>query len=233
MIPEKVQQRLLAVSAHPDDIEYTSGGSVSRWSAEGWAVHLVVCTDGSKGSQNPDDDPKSLVNLRRAEQDEAARVLGVHKVIWLGYPDGELLQAADLIEQLAFQIRLIRPKRLLTWDAWRPYQLHPDHRATGLATVDAVLAAGNPHFYSKQLTKELKPHQVGEAFLYGTDQPDQWVNITNTFEVKMKAIECHRSQVDHLPELARRMSHCNKDYGTEKGYTYAEAFKVLYPFCDT
>lgn len=233
MIPEKTQPRLLAVSAHPDDIEYTSGGSLSRWSAEGWLVHLVVCTDGSKGSQNPDDDPESLVNLRRAEQDEAARVLGVHEMIWLGYPDGELMQAADLIEQLALQIRLTRPTRLLTWDAWRPYQLHPDHRAAGMATMDAILAAGNPHFYPQQLTEEVKPHQVGEAFLYGTNEPNQWVDITKTFEVKMKSIESHLSQVDHLPELALRMSHCNENHGKEKGYAYAEAFKVLYPFCDT
>lgn len=233
MNPEKVQQRLLAVAAHPDDVEYTSGGSLARWTAEGWVVHLVVCTDGSKGSQNPDDDPKSVAKLRRVEQDEAAKMLGVDKVIWLGYPDGELLQASDLVEQLAFQIRSSRPTRLLTWDAWRPYQLHSDHRAAGVASLDAVLAAGNPHFYPKQLTEELKPHKVEEAFLYGTDQPDKWVNITDTFEVKMDAIKCHLSQVGYLPELALKMSHCNKDHGAEKGYTYAEAYKVLHPFCDT
>jgi LmbE family N-acetylglucosaminyl deacetylase len=233
MNTDKVQPLLLAVAAHPDDVEYTSGGSLARWIAEGWVVHLVVCTDGGKGSQNPDDNPKSVAKLRRAEQEKAAKVLGVHEVIWLGYSDGVLTQAANLVEQLAFQIRSSRPTRLLTWDAWRPYQLHSDHRAAGLASVDAVLAAGNPHFYPKQLDEELKPHRVEEAFLYGTDQPDKWVNITNTFEVKMEAIKCHLSQVDHLPELARKMSHCNKDYGAEKGYTYAEAYKVLHPFCDT
>ncbi len=233
MNPEKTQQRLLAVAAHPDDVEYTSGGSLARWTAEGWTVHLVVCSDGSKGSQNPDDDPKSLAKIRRAEQDEAAKMLGVEKVIWLGYPDGELVQVSDLVERLAFQIRSSRPTRLLTWDAWRPYQLHSDHRVAGVASLDAVLAAGNPHFYPKQLAEGLKPHRVEEAFLYGTDLPDTWVNITNTFEVKMEAIKCHQSQVDYLPELALKMSHCNKSHGVKKGYTYAEAYKVLHPFCDT
>lgn len=226
---------MLALSAHPDDAEFTCGGSLAHWASKGWQIHLVVCTDGSKGSQNLGDDPDALAAIRRAEQADSARLLGVHEVIWLGHPDGELAQIANLREELARLIRQHRPARLLAWDAWRPYQLHPDHRAAGLAALDAILAAGNPHFYPAQLQPPhcLTPHKVEEAYLYGSHQPDEWVDITSTFDRKMAAIECHRSQVDSLRDMARKMSLCNRDYGGGHGYTYAEAFKVLHPFCDT
>lgn len=235
MNPGEEHRRVLAVSAHPDDVEFTSGGSLARWTTEGWSAHLVVCTDGSKGSQDPQDKPEALARLRRAEQAAAAQALGIAEVIWLGHPDGELARAANLVEELAWQIRRIRPDRLLTWDAWRPYELHPDHRAAGLAAVDAVLAAGNPHFYPQQLRAApgLQAHRVEEVYLFGTDQRDTWVDITATFERKMAAIACHASQVVGLHDLALKMSYCNQGYAQGHGYTYAEVFKVLHPFCDT
>ena len=87
---------------------------------------------------------------------------------------------------------------MLAWDAWRPYQLHPDHRAAGLAATDAVLAASNPHFFPEQITEGLSPYRVEEAYLHGSLQADVVVDITATFERKMTAIECHRIQVDRL-----------------------------------
>lgn len=232
---ELAGQRLLVVSAHPDDAEFTSGGSLARWTSEGWQVTLVVCTDGSKGSQDVHDDGQSLAATRRIEQENAARLLGIEEVVWLGHPDGELAQTAALREALAYLIRTHRPTRLLTWDSWRPYQLHPDHRAAGLATIDAILAAGNPHFYPEQLRPphNTRPHRVEEVYLYGVDQPDVWVDITATFERKMAAIECHRSQVVSLRDMALKMSHCNRERAAGHSCTYAEAFKVLHPFCDT
>jgi len=231
----EARRRVLAVGAHPDDVEFTSGGSMAWWAAEGWLTFLAVCTDGSKGSSNAEDDPQMLAATRRAEQAAAARVLGIQEVIWLGHPDGELVRAPSLVEELALQIRRVRPDRLLAWDAWRPYELHPNHRAAGLAAVDAVLAAGNPHFYPQQLQTEsgLQPHRVEEVYLFGTDQRDTWVDITATFERKMAAIACHASQVAGLRDLALKMSYCNQGYAQGHGYTYAEVFKVLHPFCDT
>ncbi|MEW6716537.1 MAG: PIG-L deacetylase family protein [Chloroflexota bacterium] len=233
MNPDEIRPRLLAISAHPDDVEFTSGGSLARWADEGWIIHLIVCTDGSKGSQSKEDDPQTLAAVRHAEQEEAARALGVRRLIWLGYPDGELAQASGLLEQLTRHIRLLRPNRLLVWDAWRPYQLHPDHRAAGLVAMDAVLAARNPHFFPEQLAEGVKPYQMEEAYLYGSDQSDQVIDITATFERKMAAIGCHRSQVDNPCDLAKQMSHCNQGHGKKNNYTYAEVFKVLRPFCDT
>jgi len=233
MNPDEIQPRLLAISAHPDDVEFTSGGSLARWADEGWIIHLVVCTDGSKGSQNPGDDPQILAALRRNEQEEAARSLGVRRVIWLGYPDGELAQSNGLVEQLARHIRLLRPDRMLAWDAWKPYQLHPDHRSAGLYALDAVLAAGNPHFFPGHLAEGLRPYRMEEAYLYGSNHADIVIDITATFERKMTAIECHHSQVENLRDLALQMSHCNQGHGQKNNYTYAEVFKVLRPFCDT
>jgi LmbE family N-acetylglucosaminyl deacetylase len=224
---------VLASSAHPDDIEFTSGGSLARWIGEGWVVSLVVCTDGGKGSQNPAIIPAELAAIRRAEQQAAAKILGITEIVFLDHPDGELSRASNLVETLALHLRRRRPNRLVSWDPWKPYQLHPDHRAAGLAVLDAVLAAGNPHYFPYQLAAGLSPHQVPEIYLYGAAEPDTWVDITATFEQKMAAIEAHRSQVGHLRTLAEQMSHCNRQYGEQGGATYAEAFKLLRPFCDT
>ena len=157
----------------------------------------------------------------------------MRRVIWLGYPDGELAQASGLVEQLARHIRQFRPTRMLAWDAWKPYQLHPGHRAAGLYTLDAILAAGNPHFFPEHLAEGFRPYRMEEIYLYGSDHSDLVVNITATFERKIAAIECHRSQVENLRDLTLQMSHCNQGYGQKNNYAYAEEFKILRPFCDT
>ncbi|MBI3960576.1 MAG: PIG-L family deacetylase [Chloroflexi bacterium] len=226
-------KRVLAVSAHPDDVEFTSGGSVARWTADGWAVYLAVCTDGGKGSRDPNIDPRALAARRRQEQRDAAEILGVAEVIFLDHPDGGLTAASELTKEVALLIRRTRPHRLLGWDPWKRYQLHPDHRAAGLATLDAVLAAGNPHYFPEQLAAGMKIHQVPEVYLFGAEQPDTWVDIGQTFERKMAAIERHASQVENVWEAAQQMSRCAQDYGEQSGAAYAEAFKVLHPFCDT
>ncbi len=239
-------RRILAVSAHPDDVEFTSGGSLTRWAAEGWAVHLVVCTDGGKGSRDPAVNPSELAARRRQEQQAAAETLGVTGVAFLDHPDGTLATQSDLVAELAHLIRQVRPGRLLCWDPWRRYELHPDHRAAGFATLDAVLAAGNPHYpstssghrFPEQLAegdreRGLEAHQVPEVYLFGAEEPDTWVDITESFERKMAALECHASQVDNIRDLAQEMSHCAREHGERGGATYAEAFKVLRPFCDT
>lgn len=226
-------RRLLAVSAHPDDVEFTSGGSVARWAAEGWQVWLAVCTDGGKGSPDPAMDPHLLAARRRQEQRDAAATLGVGAVFFLDHPDGGLDKTPQLAEELALLIRQVRPHRLLGWDPWKRYQLHPDHRAAGLATLDAVLAASNPHYFPEQLIPGAETHQVPEVFLYGTEEPDTWVDIGATFERKMAAIACHASQMKDLGELTWQMRRCAQDYGRQSATTCAEAFKALHPFCDT
>lgn len=231
IVREPDERCVLAVSAHPDDVEFTSGGSIARWGAEGWTVHLVVCTDGGKGSHDPAIIPAELAARRREEQLAAAELLGISQVVFLSYPDGELGRASELVAELTQVIRRFRPRRALGWDPWRRYELHPDHRAADLATLDAVLAAGNPHYFPEQLAEGVGPHQVSEIYLFGAEEPDTWVDISETFERKMASIECHASQVENIGDMARQMSHCARDYGEQSGATYAEAFKVLRPFC--
>ncbi len=220
---------ILAIGAHPDDVEFTSAGALTRWVAEGWTACLVVCTDGSKGSRALAVDAVALAARRQEEQQAAARVLGITEVVFRGHPDGELSRAPDLVPELVRLIWRCRPQRLLTWDPWRRYQLHPAHRAAGLAALDAVMAAGNPHYYPARLTA----HRVEEVYLFGAEEEDTWVDVTTTFEQKLAAIACHHSQVENTPHLAEDVRRCNVDYGRQGGSAYAEAFKVLRPFCET
>ena len=180
------RRRVLAVSAHPDDAEFTSGGTLARWTDEGWTAYLAVGTDGGKGSHDPNLDPRVLALRRRQEQQDAANTLGIAEVVFLDHPDGGLSTTPALAEELALLIRRLLPHRLLGWDPWKRYQLHPDQRA-----------AGNPHYFPEQLTQGVATHQVPEVYLFGAAPPRpkgaRWVDITATFERKMAAIERHAS----------------------------------------
>ena len=226
-------QWVMAVIAHPDDAEFTCAGTLALWAGQGAEIGYVVCTDGGKGEGDPSLSPEQLAAVRQAEQRAAADLLGVREVVFLSHPDGELAQTPNLEAELALWIRRLRPGVVLTFDPWRPYQLHPDHRAVGLAALNAVLAAGNPRYFPGQLAGEVQAHRVETVYLFATDRPDAWVDITETFDRKMAAIDCHRSQVGDRPDIAAQIRRCNRDYGQQAGTIYAEAFKVLHPFCET
>ena len=232
-ITNRRTKRVLAVFAHPDDGEFTSGGTIARWASEGSEIYYVVCTDGSKGSDKSELSSKALVAKRQVEHQNAARILGVKEVIFLGRTDGELTPDQALRKELVRLIRAIQPDTLLTWDAWRPYQLHADHRAAGQAALDAVMEAENARYFPEQLVEGLQTHRVEEVYLFGTDSPDVWVDITETFHRKMQAISQHSSQVaDIAAEVEKEVSDRNRLLGESKGYTYAEAFKMLLPHCE-
>lgn len=225
-------RRVLVVFAHPDDAEFTAGGTLARWASDGSQICYAVCTDGSKGGQDRELPAEQLTSQRQAEQREAAGVLGVGEVIFLNYADGELSPTLELRAQLVRLIRGLRPHTLLTWDPWRPYQLHADHRAAGQAALDAVMAAGNPRYFPEQIGDGLRPHRVEEVYLFGTDSPDLWVDITPTFSRKMEAIARHASQIANIAEVATEVSSWNRYLGEGRGFAYAEAFKVLRPHCE-
>lgn len=229
---ERVPSRVLVVFAHSDDAEFTSGGSIARWTDAGVSVGYVVCTDGSKGGDTLELDDTTLREVREAEQRAAAAILGVEEVFFLRYADGGLSQVQHLKHELAGIFRRWRPERLLAWDPWRPYQLHPDHRSAGLATIEAVLAAGNPRMFRDLAAKGLAAHRVEELYLFGTDYPDVWVDVSATFERKVAAISAHCSQTRLLARWIEATRRCNADYGQACGCAYAEAFKVLRPFCE-
>lgn len=150
------------------------------------------------------------------------------EVIFLGRTDGELTVDQALKAEL---VRLIRV--ILTWDTWRPYQLHADHRAAGQVALDAIMAAENSRYFPEQLEEGLGRHRVEKVYLFGTDYPDVWVDITETFQRKMQAISQHSSQVAGITaEVEKEVTDPNRHLSESKGYIYAEAFKVLRPHCE-
>jgi LmbE family N-acetylglucosaminyl deacetylase len=228
----KKARRVLVVFAHPDDAEFTVGGSLAKWAAEGSEIYYAVCTDGSKGSDKVGVSAEELALQRQSEQREAAMVLGVKEVTFLGHTDGELTPDPRLKVELVRLIRALRPDTLLTWDPWRPYQLHSDHRMVGQAALDAVMAAASPRYFPEQLGDGLQPHRADEVYLFGTDSPDIWVDIGETFTQKIEAIAQHVSQIKDIADIEREIGDWNRSLGESKGFTYAEAFKVLRPHCE-
>lgn len=181
----------LAIGAHPDDIEFGAGGTLAAWAAAGTRIVMAVMTDGSKGTWDRDVDPADLASTRATEQRAAAQVLGAATVEFLGYVDGELENSLDVRGAVARLIRTHRPDVVLSHDPWTPYELHPDHRATGFAVVEGAVAARDHLFYPDQ---GLAPHRPEWLMLWKAAEPDHWEDISATFETKVAALLCHESQ---------------------------------------
>jgi len=210
-IPDQFE-RVLSISAHPDDSEFFTGGTLAHFANKGADVTLVVCTDGAKGGRDID----NAIEIRSVEQDAAANILGINQVIKLGYPDGELTPDERLRVRLIEIIRQVRPDIIFCHHPQTFYKRygktalmgHSDHRAAGTALMEAVYPrAGSPNFYPG-LGGE--PWSPAEIWLYDCENPDHKVDISNGLEQKVKALEAHVSQQGAgggLPEAARRVSH--------------------------
>jgi LmbE family N-acetylglucosaminyl deacetylase len=224
-----LQGPVLVVGAHPDDTEFGAGGTVAAFTAAGQAAHYIVCTDGSKGSKDRAVHPTDLVRRRQAEQRGAAEELGVSSVTFLEQVDGEMENTRDVRLRIARRIRELRPHVLITHDAWRPWMLHPDHRAAGFAVTDAFVAARD-HLYLPELLEEgLEPWSVPELWLWGTLQPDYWVDTSATIARKLAALRHHESQISDFAALEERLRQGARETGEPHGMAYAEAFKRLLP----
>ncbi len=184
--------RALAISAHPDDSELQAGGTLAKWAANGCEVSIVVCTDGSKGTWNPEADLAALVETRQSEQRDAARVLGATgTVAFCGWVDGELRQSPQAVSALARYIRQLRPDIVLSHDPWKRYRLHPDHRAAGFLVADAVVAARDPHFFPDH---GIAHHRPDELWLFEADQANHAERVDGYLDTKIASLEAHRSQ---------------------------------------
>jgi LmbE family N-acetylglucosaminyl deacetylase len=186
-------QRALAVGAHPDDIEFGCGATLAKWAAAGCEIHHLVCTDGSRGSWSPDEDPTSLVATREAEQRRAARALGGSaEVTFLRWPDGELESGLRQRWQVCAAIRRTRPDVVLGHDPWKRYRLHPDHRNAGFLVTDGIVAARDPLFFPEQAWP---PHRPTTLLLFEADEPDHLEEVSATVDAKIAALLEHRSQL--------------------------------------
>ena len=218
---------LLVVQAHPDDAEHGVAGSVARWCAEGRRVHYLLCTSGDKGSRDPEARPADVARTREAEQREAARRLGLASVRFLGRHDGELEVSLTFRAEITAVIRAVRPQLVATFDPWRLYQLHPDHRAVGLTTLDAVMAARDPLYFPEQRRDGLAAHRVREVWLWSSDHADVVVDISATIDRKLAALQAHACQLGDWEARAARIRERARVAGLPHGVPFAETFKRL------
>jgi LmbE family N-acetylglucosaminyl deacetylase len=236
--PLPIPERVLTIGAHPDDAEFGAGGALARWAKAGSQISMVIVTDGSKGSWDPAISAADLARLRAAEQVAAAEQLGVAgEIVHLDYVDGELENTMELRKLICEWIRRLRPDVVLSHDPWKRYMLHPDHRATGLGTIDGVVAARDHLFYPEL---GLEKHRPDALLLWSADEPDYWEDIAPTFDIKIAALLCHSSQTQSTMNDASngaearagfvtRMKEWAATNGRAVGLPEAESFKLIRP----
>ena len=231
-IPEDGDQdnkRALVIAARADDSEFGAAGTVALWARDGWEVYYLICTDGSKGTEDDAMTPDKLVPLRREEQRAAAQVLGVKEVFFLDYVDGELAYTPEFSRDVVRAIRIIRPHTVFSHD---PNQIvrntfinHPDHRCAGTVTLDAVypLARNRPTF-PELLNEGLEPYSTKEIYLWSTSDINHSVDITDVIDLKLEALSKHVSQVSEMMET--RLEQVRSFWKNEDG-RYMENFRHI------
>lgn len=230
-VEEATPPSVMVVVAHPDDAEFMVAGSVARWAAAGSAVTYVVITKGDKGSDDPEMTPSRLTRIREAEQRAAGAILGVQEFVFMGYADGYLEHTLELRRDLARLIRRIRPHTVVCFDPTNRflgdnYVNHPDHRASGDATVDAVFPTARDRLtFPELLADGLEPHKVSELWLGGTASANVWVDIAPTIELKKRALLAHTSQIP--PEAAGFAEQMARLAADGQDLEFAESFRRI------
>ena len=186
--------RVLVIAAHPDDCEFGCGATVARWARAGAAVDLLVLTDGSKGSHDPDLPDEELRDRREREATAAAEVLGLAGVRCARQVDGELAQHPELVSWVASAIRELRPEVVITHDPWQRYDMHPDHAVAGSVVRAAIYGASEPRALRELAQRGLAPWRPKELLLWHPEQPDHFEEAEETFDVKIEALLRHESQ---------------------------------------
>jgi len=227
-------QRILVILAHPDDPEFFCGATITRWVMAGHHVIYCLLTCGEKGTKDLTLESNELCCIRQNEQRAAATVLGVEEVNFLNHPDGYLVPDINLRRDITRVIRTIRPDILVTCDPQTLFTLnaglnHPDHRAAGQATLDAVFPSTRDHLSFIELWKDekLEPHVVKEVWVCGTLQPDVVLDVTETWETKILALFEHKSQIGDPEKFAERMRNRRTAESTPENPHYEEKFRRL------
>jgi LmbE family N-acetylglucosaminyl deacetylase len=217
---------LLVISPHPDDCEFGIAGTVARLTKEGKQVVYVICTNGDKGTIDMTLTPEKLVKIREKEELAAAKILGVKETVFLGYPDQGLEDSDDFRRDLVRMIRRFKPHVVATCDPYRKYMSHRDHRIAGIVAADAVYPFSRDHLSYPELLKEgLEPHKVREMWFWGADDVNYKQDITDTIDIKLDALKCHKSQLgDVPPEMRERMKDFARMNAKGEKFQLAEAF---------
>jgi len=199
--------RVLVVTAHPDDIDFGAAGTISRWTDSGISVAYCIITDGDAGGFDPAVPRSEIPGIRRREQTEAAKICGVDDLHFLGYRDGELTVSHELRRDISRVIRQVRPQRMLIQSPernWARIQAsHPDHLAAGEAAIQSVYPdARNPFAHASLLRDEgLDAWTVEEVWIMAGPSPDHHIDVTDTFDRKVAALQAHESQTAHMADL--------------------------------
>ena len=218
----------MLVVAHPDDAEFSSAGLMARLTSLGKKVVIVQVTSGDKGTPDPSVKPTDLVLRRESEELEAARRLGVTEVEFLRCTDGELMPNLDLREKVVRMIRKHKPDVVISHDPYRPYALHPDHRATGYAAIDAVYpTARDPNYFPEHQLEGLDAHKTAEIWFFNAEHPDLIVDITETFDQKIDSLAAHASQVNVTDEFIARLRERGQELAKDQPFELGEAYKVV------
>jgi LmbE family N-acetylglucosaminyl deacetylase len=227
-------ERFMVIVAHPDDADFGPSGTCAAWIQAGSAGELVCCTSGDAGADDARTDPLELAATRESEQRAAADVIGYQQVTFLHQPDGALENNLALREQLVRQIRRFRPDAVLTVDPTpvispRGRVQHTDHRAAGIAAIDAVYpAARNAMAFPWLVLDEgLEPFSVHWLYLFWTDRPNAWVDVSDTVQTKLKALHAHASQLREPEKLDERVLEWTAETGAQVGVAAAETFMVV------
>lgn len=195
-------KRALVVAAHPDDADFGAAGTAYLWSRQGWEFYYLVCTDGSKGSEDDSITPRQLIDARRQEQRDAAAILGVKDVLFLDHVDGELTADRALLGDVVRVIRQVQPDAVFTHDPETiivndVFVNHADHRATGLAAIDAVYPAARDRLnFPEHIEAGLTTHKVSQIYIWGSPQANFELDITDVIDKKIEALLAHTSQFE-------------------------------------
>lgn len=231
-----IPQRAMSIHAHPDDQEFSIGGTLAKWAHAGCEITSIIITSGDSGSNDPEKDggyKEELAELREKEQLAANAILGVKETIFLRYPDGELEPTIELRKELTRLIRCYKPDTVLAGnpEAWfygDDYLNHPDHRAAARAACEAVFpSAGSRLMFADLLTEGYEPHDVKRLYIHGADKVNTWVDITETLEVKIQALQQHVSQIDPN-EVGTWMHEWAEEEAKDQDMKYAEAYRVMF-----
>ena len=222
--------RAMVVVAHADDAEWGCAGTVAQWCNNGWEVVYVLCTDGSKGTDDARLTSEELVSIRKKEQLDAGQVLGLHKVVFLDYEDSMLEPTLDLRRDIVRQIRFYKPDILICLSPLRrldgsSYFGHPDHLASGEAALSAVFPSSRDRLtYPELLEEGLEPHKVSEVWIMGHDDDDKFVDVTDYIDVAVSALKSHSSQTTG-EDVGQQLIDWRSRTGGKVGFAYAESFK--------
>ena len=235
MVDSEVE-RILVVTAHPDDLDFGAGGTIAQWTAKGISVSYCICTNGDQGGVDPAISRDEMKQIRRREQTDAGKVLGVSDIHFLDYRDGWLVPTIELRKDIVRVIRKVRPQRMLIQSPERNWNRlgasHPDHLAAGEAAIQAIYPdSGNRFAFEDLLHDEhLEPWEIKEAWVMMAEGNDHHVDITDTFAIKMQALAAHASQTSHVEGFEARIREWGTKNGSLVGLTdgrLAETFKIV------